>query len=103
MILVDTKDRGIGNKMLSILSIGKIIIGSFYGRMVGVALIAWAALLTNNAWQRAKGANIERTKIVKKTNQKAKERNAKASKIRRANPIPGAAKRLRDKYGAGTR
>ena len=84
------------------LSLGKMVIGSFYGRMVGVALLGWGVLLANNAWQRSKGASAERTKIVEKTNKKAKERNAKASKIRSGNPVSGAAKRLRREYGTST-
>ena len=81
----------------------KTAIGSFWGRMVGVALMAWGALLINNAVQRSKGRAQERVAIVEKTNEKAKERNAKSSEIRRRNVVSGASKRLRDEYGAGTR
>lgn len=85
--------------MTFMLSFLKISIGTFWGRMVGFALLAWAALLGNNYYQRAKGASAERTKIVKQTNKKAKERNAKASKIRRRNSSGSAVKRLRREYG----
>ncbi len=83
------------------LSLGGLIFKSFYGRLIGVALIALSALAINNSYQRAKGASAERTNIVNKTNEKAKQRNAQASKVRRGNPVSGAAKRLRDEYGAG--
>ncbi len=78
-------------------------IGSFYGRMLSVALLAWGALLANNAWQRSKGRVQERTAIVENTNEKAKKRNAQARKVRSSNPVSGAAQRLRREYGAGSR
>lgn len=79
----------------------KIVVGSFWGRMVGVALIAWGALAANNAWQRSKGRAQERTAIVESTNKEAEKRNAQARRIRNSRPESGAAKRLRQQYGPG--
>lgn len=87
--------------MTFILSFVRMGIGTFWGRMIGVAVLAFGALTANNYYQRAKGASAERTKIVEKTNKKAKERNAKASKVRKRNPVSGAASRLRKQYGTG--
>jgi len=88
--------------MSLVFSLGGMIFKSFYGRMVGVALLAWGALLANNAYQRSKGRVQERTAIVEKTNEKATERNAKARKIRKRNSGGDAVKRLRQQYGPGS-
>ncbi|MEM8973620.1 MAG: hypothetical protein AAGD43_16300 [Pseudomonadota bacterium] len=84
--------------MALIASIFKIGIGSFWGRMVGVALLAWGALLANNAYQRHVGGNARESQIVKNTNEKARERDDQIRKDRRNRPLSGARKRLRDKY-----
>ena len=77
-------------------------IGSFWGRAVSVALMAWAALTANNYYQRSIGEQRGIAKVVEKSNEVAKARNAKARKIRRSNPVNGAAARLRKLYGPGS-
>jgi len=76
-------------------------IGSFWGRAVSVAIMAWAALTANNYYQRSIGEQRGIAKVVVKSNEVAKKRNEKARKIRRSNPITGAASRLYKQYGSG--
>lgn len=72
-----------------------IIAGSFWGRIMGGATLAFGALLANNAYQRSKGAKQERVRIIEKTEKVGKDRNAKSEKIRKKirTSKPGAAMR----------
>jgi len=78
-----------------------IVAGSFWGRIMSGAVIAFGALMANNAYQRHTGAKKERVRIIEKTEKVGKERNAKAQKIRKKirSAKPGAAmQRLRNEF-----
>lgn len=84
--------------MISVAWIAKAVVGSFWGRMMAIAVASLAALGVNNWYQRSLGAKKERVKIVEKAKSDGTERNEKAAKIRR-NIKPGAAwQRLRQEY-----
>lgn len=88
--------------MISIGWIAQAVIGSFWGRMMAIAVASLAALGVNNWYQRSLGAKKERVKIVEKAKSDGSERNAKADKIRRNIKPSSAWKRLLSDYaGAG--
>lgn len=73
--------------------------GTTLGRyaIIGGGLLAFVGAYT---WQqRSIGAERERNRIVNEANRVTKERAANAAKRRRAVPLSGASKRLRDEYG----
>lgn len=75
-----------------------LVVGSFWGRAATAALLAWGALTANNYYQRSIGEQRGIAKVIEKSNEVAKARNAKASQIRRSIPVSGAAARLRKLY-----
>lgn len=84
--------------MVLIGSLFKMVIGSFYGRMIGAALLALGALAANNSYQRYVGGNARQAQIVKNTNKKARQRDEKIRKIRSSIKSSNAWKRLRAEY-----
>lgn len=84
--------------MVLIGSLFKMAIGSFYGRMIGVALLALSALAVNNSYQRYVGGNARQAQIVENTNKKARERDEKIRKIRSSIKPADAWQRLRREY-----
>ncbi|HAF39542.1 MAG TPA: hypothetical protein DCG72_11205 [Gammaproteobacteria bacterium] len=73
-------------------------IGSFWGRAVSVALLAWGALAVNNVYQRSVGGDRREAQIIDKSNEVAKQRDAQIRKIRSSIKPSNAWQRLRREY-----
>lgn len=76
----------------------KAVTGSFMGRAIAIGLAALTALSLNNLYQRSAGAKKERVKIIQKTNEVAKKRDANIRKTRRNINPNTAFERLRREY-----
>jgi len=66
----------------SLWGLAKGVLGTFWGRAIAVALAALVTLKINNVWQRSIGEKRGIAKVVTKSNEVAKERNAQARTIR---------------------
>jgi len=66
------------------------------GASILAMVLAWDHQRINRHRQEAVSS------VVEKSNEVARKRNEKARKIRRSNPVTGAASRLRKLYGPGS-
>lgn len=77
---------------------------SLTSTIVALVLAAWGGLMINNAIQRDRGGDQREAKIIKRSNEVAKERDEsakkRATKVRRKYRGNAAFDELRRKYGA---
>ncbi len=76
----------------------KLLWANTIARIVAGVLVAWAALLANNAYQRYQGGEIRETKIVEKRNAVAKKRDRIIRKARRNTKSDDAFRRLQSEF-----